>query len=166
MKLKFILLLTIVTFSPAWSFAGEHNETKALSKVTNEAYKKNCGTCHFAYQPELLPVRSWLKIINNPGGHPGGDLSVDNKTKAEIEKYLNQNSAEKSQSKISRKIIASIGNDVPSRISEVPYIRDKHRKIKQEVFSRKSIGSRGNCITCHKTAERGDYDDDNVTIPK
>jgi len=166
MKAKFILLLTIVIFSSVWSFAGEHNGNKALSKVTNVVYKENCGACHFVYQPGLLPARSWLIIMDNPGGHPGGDLSIDNESKAEIKKYLNQNSAEKSQSKISRKILASIGRDVPSRISEVPYISNKHRKIKQEVFLRTSIGSRGNCIACHKTAERGDYDDDNVTIPK
>jgi hypothetical protein len=88
------------------------------------------------------------------------------KKKAEIEKYLQQNSAEKTQSRISRKILVSIGTGVPTRISEVPYIKEEHYEIKQEVFLRKSIGSRGNCIACHKTAESGNYDDDNVTIPK
>ena len=166
MKLKFVLFITIVTFSYVWSFASENNESEVLPKVTNEVYKENCGACHFAYPPGLLLARSWMKIIDNPGGHAGGDLSIDKNTKDEIKKYLNQNSAEKSQSNISKRILASIGSDVPSKISKVPYIRNKHHEIKQEVFSRKSIGSRGNCIACHKTAEQGEYDDDNVTIPK
>lgn len=166
MALKLIALLTIIIFSPVWAFAGEHNESKILPKVTNEIYKTNCGSCHFAYQPGLLPAKSWLAIMDSPGGHPGGSLSLDKKTKAEIRKYLTQNSAENTRSKRSRKILASIGSGVPTRISEVPYIREKHHEINQEVFLKKSIGSRGNCIACHKTAESGDYDDDNVTIPK
>jgi hypothetical protein len=166
MALKLISILTIIVFFPVSAFAGEHSESKALPKVTNEVYKTNCGSCHFAYQPGLLPAKSWLKIIDSPGGHPGGDLSLDKKTKAEIKKYLTQNSAENTQSKRSRKILASIGSVVPTRISEVPYIMEKHHEINQEVFLKKSIGSRGNCIACHKTAEIGDYDDNNVAIPK
>jgi len=166
MKLIFTCLLTVLIFFPMRTLADDHNGEKALPRVTNEAYKANCGSCHFAYQPGLLPVRSWMKIIDTPSGHPGGDLSLDKKAKAEIIKYLDQNSAEKSHAKRSRKILASIGSDTPTKISEIPYIREKHHKIKQEVFLRKSIGSRGNCIACHKTAENGDYDDDNVTIPK
>ena len=166
MVLKLISLLSIIIFSAGWASAGERNESKTLPKVTNATYAASCGTCHFAYQPGLLPARSWLKITNVPGSHAGGDLSVDTKAKVEIESYLIQNSAEKIQSRKSRKIIDSIGESVPTRISEVPYIKEKHRKIKQEVFLRKTIKSRGNCIACHKTAESGDYDDDNVTIPK
>jgi len=166
MALKLISLLSIIIFPSVWAIAGEHNESKAFPKVTNEVYKANCGSCHFAYQPGLLPAKSWLKIIDSPSGHPGGGLSLDKKTKGEIKKYLTQNSAENTRSKRSQKILASIGSGVPTRISEVPYIREKHHEINQEVFLKKSIGSRGNCIACHKTAESGDYDDDNVAIPK
>ncbi len=166
MRRSVIFLLSVMTLFPVPAFAGEHGESKTVPKVSNAVYKNSCGTCHFAYQPGLLPARSWRKIINGPDGHAGGGLSLDNKTKAEIEKYLTQNSAEKTQSKRSRKIVASIGSDVPTRISQVPYIKEKHHKIGQEVFSRKSIGWRGNCVACHKTAESGDYDDDNVSIPK
>jgi len=166
MRMTLILLLQVLILFPFWASAGEHNESKTLPKVSSEVYKNSCGGCHFAYQPGLLPARSWRKIINDPDGHAGGGLSLDKRTKAEIEKYLTQNSAEKTQSKRSRKIVASIGSDVPTRISQVPYIREKHHKIEQEVFSRKSVGWRGNCIACHTTAESGDYDDDKVKIPK
>ena len=60
----------------------------------------------------------------------------------------------------------SLGSEVPTRITDVPYIRHKHRGIAPEVFQRKSIGSRSNCIACHTTAEQGIYDDDNVRIPE
>jgi len=158
-------LFLVGLLTPCVTFASDHKDSKAIPTVTNETYKKNCGTCHFAYQPGLLPVRSWVKIVNSPGGHPGGNLSIDMKEKSEIKNYLTQNSAEKSPSKRSRKILNSIGDDTPVRISEISYIKQKHRKINQEVFMRKAIGSRANCIACHKSAANGVYDDNDVVIP-
>ena len=150
---------------PCLTFAGDHGESKSIPSVTNETYKRSCGACHFAYQPGLLPARSWVKIVDSPSGHPGGTLTIDKKTKSAIRTYLEQNSAEKSPSKRSRKILNSIGSDTPVRISEISYIKQKHRKIKQEVFARKAIGSRANCIACHRSAANGVYEDDDVVIP-
>ncbi len=52
------------------------------------------------------------------------------------------------------------------RITDTPYIREKHHEIKPEVFKRESVGSSSNCIACHTTAEEGIYEEDNVKIPK
>jgi len=159
----FVVALMMI---PALMFAGDHREEKEMRKVVNETYKKACGTCHFAYQPGLLPARSWGKILDEPGGHPGGTLTIEKNARMEIKNYLVENSAEKSSGKKSKKILASIGNSTPTKISETPYIKEKHRKIKQEIFMQKSISSRGNCLACHKNAEKGIYDDDDVIIPK
>lgn len=45
-----------------------------LKPVTNPAYKENCGACHFSYQPELLPSRSWKKILVQLEDHFGVTL--------------------------------------------------------------------------------------------
>jgi len=60
----------------------------------------------------------------------------------------------------------SLGSVVPSRITDIPYIRKKHRKIPPNVIEGKSIGSLSNCSACHTKAEEGVYDDDYVIIPK
>jgi len=52
------------------------------------------------------------------------------------------------------------------RITDTPYIREKHHELDPEVLKRKSIGSLSNCIACHTTAEKGIYEDDNVKIPQ
>jgi hypothetical protein len=163
-----IMFLAALLFFPALAFADDdhHKGSKHLPVVTNDIYKNSCGSCHFAYQPGLLPSRSWVKIIDEPNAHPGGDISLDEKTKSEIKNYLTQNSAENSQAKRSEKIMDSIGSGTPVMIFEIPYIKHKHNEINQEVFARKTIGSRGNCIACHKSAESGIYDDDDVVIPK
>jgi aldehyde:ferredoxin oxidoreductase len=56
--------------------------------------------------------------------------------------------------------------DIPLRISETPYFRRKHHELRPEVFKRKSVGSPANCSACHLTAEKGDYDEHKVKIPK
>jgi len=48
-----------------------------LKPVTNQTYKESCGECHFAYQPELLPSASWLKILNQLDDHFGEEVEAD-----------------------------------------------------------------------------------------
>lgn len=163
-------ILSVMLIALLWSsaYADDHKEEKHknITAVTNELYRSSCGGCHFAYQPGLMPKRSWINMLDNKGTHPGGDLKLDKSAKAKIKDYLVQGSADNSSSERSRKILASLsGNETPVRISEIPYIQKKHRKIDKATFGRASIGSPGNCIACHKSAEKGIYDDDDVVIP-
>ncbi|MBU0909485.1 MAG: diheme cytochrome c, partial [Proteobacteria bacterium] len=64
------------------------------------------------------------------------------------------------------KIMRSLGNGVPQRITDIPYIREKHHEISAQVFARPAIASPANCPACHTTAEQGLYDDDSVMIPQ
>jgi Dihaem cytochrome c len=127
---------------------------------------ENCGDCHFAYQPGLLPSGSWDKILSNLADHFGEDIDVDHESKTIIAKYLKTNAADYSPAKLSAKIIKSIGNQTPLRITQISYIQRKHHELQPSVFKRKSIGSLSNCLAYHTTAEKGIYDDDSVTIPK
>ncbi|MBW2142417.1 MAG: cytochrome C, partial [Deltaproteobacteria bacterium] len=36
----------------------------ALKPVDNPTFQDECGSCHFAYQPALLPSGSWDRILN------------------------------------------------------------------------------------------------------
>jgi len=167
MKSKLVLIAAVI-FLPSFAFAnhGYDKGNKKFSVVANDTYENACGSCHFAYHPGLLPSRSWVKIIDEENAHPGGPLSLDEKEKAEVKNYLTQNCAENSQEKRAKKIMESVGSGTPVMISEISYIKHKHHEIDQEVFARKAIGSRGNCIACHKNAESGVYEDDDVVIPK
>jgi hypothetical protein len=60
----------------------------------------------------------------------------------------------------------SLRNQVPLRITDIPYIIDKHHEISPNVLRLESIGSLANCSACHTTAKDGIYEDDNVIIPK
>jgi len=164
--LVFGLIAALWTSADADDQKEKGNKHKGITPVTNELYKKSCGSCHFAYQPGLLPKRSWTKIIDTKGAHTGGDLTLDKATKEKIRAYLGQESADTSSSERSRKIVSSIpGNSTPVRVVDVPYIQKKHHEINKDIFKRPSIGSAGNCKACHKSAEQGIYEDDDVDIP-
>ena len=137
-----------------------------LKPVNNPTYKEECGACHFAYQPELLPEASWMEILTNLDDHFGESIELDDDSRKAISDYLKSNSAEYSSAKRAVKIMRSLRNHVPMRITDTPYIREKHHEISPNVFKRESIGSLSNCSACHTTAENGIYEDDNVKIPK
>ncbi len=136
-----------------------------LKPVSNPTYEAECGECHFLYQPELLPSASWMKTLDQLDDHFGEEIELDPDSIKIISDYLKSNGAENSSAKRAVKIMRSLGNHVPLRITDIPYIREKHHELNPEVFKRESIGSLSNCIACHTTAEKGIYEDDNVKIP-
>lgn len=145
----------------------DHNyEGSYLKPVNNLTYKEECGACHFPYQPELLPSATWMKILGQLDDHFGEEIELDPESKEIISEYLKLNGAENSRSKRAVKIMRSLGAHVPMRITDIPYIREKHHEINPGIFKRESIGSFSNCIACHTTAEQGVYEEDNVRIPK
>jgi hypothetical protein len=137
-----------------------------LKIANNPTYAENCGACHFVYQPELLPSGSWVKILAGLADHFGETIELDTESKKIISDYLRSNAAEFASTKLAGKIMRSIDNHPPIRITEIPYIQKKHNDIKQSILKRDAIGSLSNCSACHTTAGKGIYDDDNVTIPR
>ena len=134
--------------------------------ANNPTYIEECGDCHLAYQPELLPSGSWEKIIAGLDDHFEEELEIDTESENVILGYLITNSAEKSSAKRAAKIMKSLGNRTPVRITEIPYILEKHDEVNPDVFKKESIGSPSNCPACHTTAGKGVYEDDYVVIPK
>jgi len=137
-----------------------------LTPLSNLNYKENCGACHFAYQPELLPYASWKRILETVDDHFGESFDLDPAIKNDISSYLEANASERSKAKVAVKIMKSLHDDVHVRITEIPYIKEKHHRISADIFKRDSIGSPSNCSACHRRAEEGIYDDDSVSIPK
>ncbi|MDT8338098.1 MAG: diheme cytochrome c [Sulfurimonas sp.] len=142
-------------------------EKKGVAPVTNELYKKECGSCHFAYQPGLLPSNAWAKMMSNLQNHFDTDATLEKDDFNAVLEYLHQNSAEKAMKyKRSNKIVKSIRHgEVPESISKTPYMVKKHREIREDLITQDEVKGLFNCSACHTTAEKGIYSEKDILIP-
>jgi hypothetical protein len=148
---------------------GEEGEgrDKLMPTVTNAKWKAECSSCHMLYHPGLLPERSWNKVMAGLDKHFGENASLDAATNDEITKFLALNSADKQDNRRSNRIYQSIpANVAPMRISDTRYFTSKHDEVSSATFKRKSIGSPSNCVACHKNAEKGDFSESQIKIPR
>lgn len=131
-------------------------------------YKAECGSCHMVYPPGLLPARSWQALMKGLDNHFGETASLDAKESDKIQQFLVSHAADQPNAeKKSRKIAKSIpAGETPLRISDTSYFKKEHREIGTEVWKRKSVVSRANCIACHPGAEMGRFAEREIRIPK
>ncbi len=160
-----ILLLASVLFADDDDYFTKRKS--GVKAVTNQLYLNECGSCHFAFQPGLLPQRSWVKMMNNLADHFGSDATLEPEDQQALLKYLTENAAENAiHYKRSRKIINSIANNaIPDKITDVPYFVRKHKRIPQRVIMQEEVSSLSNCTACHTTASKGVYSERAINIP-
>jgi len=150
---------------------GRKREYKGVSRryippVSDPLYLKECGACHFAFQPQLLPAASWKKMMNQLENHFEEDAALTSAETLKLLQYMTSNSADDSPAKRSRKIMASLRGQAPLRITETPYIIRKHDEFSPAILKRKSIRTLSNCQACHTTASRGIYSERYIHIPQ
>ena len=141
--------------------------SSGVAMVDNALYQQECGSCHFAYQPGLLPARSWSKIMLGLDQHFGENAELGADVVAELSTYLEKNAADRSDYKRSRKIIASLrSSDTPLRITETPYILRKHNELSPRMLAgNPQVVSLSRCKACHSRAETGSYSESEINIP-
>lgn len=135
--------------------------------VQNETYRSECGGCHFAYQPGLLPQHAWGRIMDSLDDHYGDDASLDETQAAEIRSYLLDNAADRASQSRSRAFAtgSDAGDGLP-RITKTSYFRREHYEIPTGfVQGNTEVGSFSHCQTCHRNADVGVYNEHQVVIP-
>jgi len=156
--------------SMTWNRLARGEAAPGVASVTNKLYEQECGACHFAYQPGLLPAQSWKKTLNNLSDHFGETVELEKGDLAALTEYLTKDSADLSGNKfaISGKIIRSLGDkEIPVRITEVPYIVRQHHELSaRHIGKNPDVKSLSNCNACHTHAERGSFREGEVVIPK
>ncbi len=177
-KLKVAALLAVALLTTSglasaeedfWGWLLDFERTKGVKPVTDQRYQDECGDCHFAYQPGLLPARSWEALLNARAlrKHFGVNAELDDDTLKVIHDYAVDNAADKSWYKRSRKIaVATEDGPTPLRITELRYISRKHQVIPEKMIKgNKGVKSLSFCDKCHTQASMGIYDADTVNIP-
>lgn len=164
MKLIFTLLI-LSSYVALADDDSSSSKNPGVAPVNNTNYAEECGACHFAYQPGLLPARSWKKIMASLEDHFDENAELEAKEQKVLTAYLTKNAAEFSNYKRSIKIIRSLTN-TPLRITEIPYIVKKHDELTSAmVIGNPKVKSLSYCDNCHTKAITGSYAEDDIVIP-
>ena len=135
---------------------------RRIASTMNSAYVEECGSCHMAYPAMLLPDRSWRKVMTGLEDHFGENAELDDATRREIENYL----VGESRRAPFRKLFRNLRDAAPLRITGLPYFVHEHDEIPSRfVAGNERVKSLSQCNACHRDAERGRFDEDDVVIP-
>lgn len=147
---------------------GETRKTQTeIAPVTHPMYNKECGSCHFAYQPGWLPVRSWEKLMSGLRDHFGENAELPPDGQRQLTDWLRAQAGAPHPKDKGSKMVASIAaNDTPLRITTLPYFQKEHRKIPERMWKgNPKVVSLSRCETCHPQAAKGSFEEHQVQIP-
>lgn len=138
-----------------------------VAAVSNALYQKECGSCHMAYQPGLLPEKSWVKMMGQLDNHFGENAELQEAIRTELLGYMIDNSADKADYRRSKKIMRSLpADETVDRITLTPYFLRKHDEVPQRfVTENPQVQSFSNCAACHLNAVKGSLSEDEISIP-
>lgn len=125
--------------------------------VTNAAWQAECGSCHVAFPPRMLPAASWRAMMAGLDKHFGTDASLEAPLALEIGAFLEKNAGTRKQEPTAKPLL---------RISETRWFVREHDEVPQRVWKNPLVKSPANCAACHTQAESGDYRERNIRMPK
>lgn len=167
--LRSLLLLALgVGLMAAWIGTGRADGDAAFPMPAGKLYLDECGSCHTAYAPGLLPARSWKKMLTELDTHFGEDASLDDAQVAALSQAILPLAADtQAATMLMRRIASGIApSAAPQRISGSPYFKYMHDEVPASFWKRPKIGSPANCAACHTRTNEGRYFEREVSIPK
>ncbi len=149
------LLLVFAMLPAAQADDDEDDEEEHVRVVSDPVWKAECGACHVAYPPRMLPAESWRALMGGLDQHFGSDASLDAESARSISAFLEANAGRRRETASGKPLL---------RITETRWFQREHRKALQR--TRNKVKSAANCEACHLQAERGDYSERNIRVPK
>jgi hypothetical protein len=134
-----------------------HADSGSLSpRTVLPAYQQECGSCHLAYPPGLLPASAWRRIMSGLDTHYGSDASLDAAMAQQIGAWLQAHGG------TYKRVSSAPPQD---RITRSAWFERKHRRIAPAVWQHAAVKSPAHCAACHTGAAQGDFDEDRLRMP-
>lgn len=154
------LALVALAFSGLVLERAQAGGSHYYTPVADPVVKEECGSCHLAFAPSMLPASSWQRMMGELKNHFGDNASVEADIAAKIARYLTANAADAGGQLRSGKLLRGVDlMSAPQRITTLPEWVRKHRKVPDWEWRHKDVRTKANCLACHAAAERGIYDD-------
>jgi nitrate/TMAO reductase-like tetraheme cytochrome c subunit len=121
------------------------------------AYQQECAACHVAYPPTLMPAASWARIMGNLSKHFGTDASLDEAKGKEVSGWIAAHAG----------TYKRVSEEPPQdRITRTAWFVRKHNEVSAATWKLPAVKSAANCGACHTSADKGDFSERNVRIPR
>jgi hypothetical protein len=145
----------------------DHKAKAGLAPVKDELYRAECGACHFAFPPGLLPARSWEKLMENLHDHFGESAELTPEDYDRVLNYLRSEAADTSDYARSRRAASMIAaGETPLRITETRYFQRLHEEVPKRVFKdNPKLKTISQCKACHTRADQNSYRESEIEIP-
>lgn len=134
------------------------------SEPLDTAYAAECGDCHEAFHPSLLPRATWAGMMAGLSDHFGEDASLPQATAEKLAAYLDANASETWDTRPANRF-RLLDAAEPLRITATPYWRRRHRELPEAVFKSPMVKSRGHCSACHRDAASGLFAAQAIDVP-
>lgn len=151
-------LLALALAGPGLPALASDHGAQAARVPSNPTYQQECGACHVAYPPGLLPAPSWQRLMGGLPRHFGTDASLDPQTLKTLSTWLSTHAAQGRR--------AAAPPPPEDRITRSAWFVREHDEIAPATWRRASIKSASNCAACHTRADQGDFDEHAVRIPR
>jgi hypothetical protein len=121
------------------------------------AYLQECGACHVAYAPRLLPSASWQRQMERLQSHYGSDASLDAPLTRTLSAWLQ---AHAGTSKRARE------QPPEDRITRAAWFEREHDEVPAATWKLPAVKSPAQCSACHTRADQGDFSERDIRLPR
>ena len=172
-----LLLLTGSVEAARASFDPKVEEKGGFAPATDAKYQSECGACHFAYLPGMLPARSWDALLTKSNEHFGEPLSLDPETLQHLRAFLTTNAADRSDFLGSKVMLGRLRDEsTPLRVTNLPAFKGYHFSVLYKMrlvpglnsvrnLSPDAAKAVMNCNSCHEGAATGSFAQREIVIP-
>jgi hypothetical protein len=135
------LLAVSIALGWGWQIGAQEGDLSKY-RVGAQLYVENCGTCHIALPPEVMPTQTWQVLLQDPN-HYGAQLQ--NLPQGVLLEAVWEFMRDFSRAKASTEL-------TPYRLSQSRYFRALHPGVEFPTGIRPT-----GCIDCHPKANVGDF---------
>ncbi len=144
-------LLAWLALGAAWADGGRFD-------LGGPVYRDECGACHVAYPPQLLPAASWRELMRTLDRHFGADAGLEPQQAAAILDGLVAQARRRPEA-------APRGGPV-LRITQTAWFRHEHDEVPARLWKGPAVKGAAHCAACHRRAEAGDYGERTLRLPR
>lgn len=160
-----LVVLLSIGITTAYGDDDDHDANKTATTTLNRttvgysAYKEECGSCHLAYPPGLLPTDAWLGIMSTLNAHFGDNAEMTAAKQHEVRQFLQHNSKSERHSRQTL-------DATHSRITQQAAFLHHHSEIPARLSTANpAVKNFSNCAACHQRAEQGSFAEREIRIP-